>query len=90
MHWIRFHGVLAPNAKLRSTSVPHPAENGLIATADYPPQGPISSGSVAHPRTALGLHARGLGIRLDFRPLRPCQIRSSLSTRNDFRAYPAD
>ena len=37
LHLIRFHGVLAPNAKLRSKIVPAPAERAPEASADHAP-----------------------------------------------------
>ena len=40
LHLIRFHGVLAPNAKLRSKIVPAPAERAAAPSTDYAsPQG---------------------------------------------------
>ena len=40
LHLIRFHGVLAPNAKLRSKIVPAPAERATeTASEDAHPQG---------------------------------------------------
>jgi hypothetical protein len=35
LHLIRFHGVLAPNAKLRAAVVPSPVENTIAHTADH-------------------------------------------------------
>ena len=35
LHWIRFHGVLGPNARLGSASVPRPAENDPAHCADH-------------------------------------------------------
>ena len=35
LHLIRFHGVLAPNAKLRAAIVPPPAENASGQPADH-------------------------------------------------------
>ena len=37
LHLIRFHGVLAPNAKLRSKIVPTPAERATAPAADHAP-----------------------------------------------------
>jgi hypothetical protein len=35
LHLIRFHGVLAPHAKLRAAIVPSPAENATAHSADH-------------------------------------------------------
>ena len=35
LHLIRFHGALAPNAKLRSAIVPQPAENESVLAANH-------------------------------------------------------
>src|SRR4029077_19364350 len=37
LHLIRFHGVLAPNAKLRRKIVPAPAERATKPPTDHPP-----------------------------------------------------
>ena len=37
LHLIRFHGVLAPNAKLRRKIVPAPAERATEPPTDHPP-----------------------------------------------------
>jgi hypothetical protein len=37
LHLIRFHGVLAPNAKLRSQIVPSPTERATALAADHAP-----------------------------------------------------
>ncbi len=43
LHLIRFHGVLAPNAKLRSAIVPQPAHNQPSSSPDHAdPPGPSS------------------------------------------------
>jgi hypothetical protein len=35
LHFIRFHGVLAPNAKLRAAIIPSPPENTTERSADH-------------------------------------------------------
>lgn len=40
LHLIRFHGVLAPHAKLRAAIVPRPAENAIGHAAHHAPDAP--------------------------------------------------
>jgi hypothetical protein len=40
LHLIRFHGLLAPHAKLRAAIVPRPAENATGHAAHHAPDAP--------------------------------------------------
>jgi hypothetical protein len=51
LHLIRFHGVLAPNAKLRSAIVPQPADNKSAASVDHADTpGPAAPGRMSWAR----------------------------------------
>ena len=59
LHLIRFHGVLAPHAKLRAAIVPAPAENASGQSADH---------AHAQPSPTRLSWARLLKARLRYRP----------------------
>jgi Putative transposase len=52
LHLIRFHGVLAPNAKLRAAIVPTPAQTPAQTTAEHANDGDHAQGAAARMRWA--------------------------------------
>src|SRR5262245_51303593 len=82
LHLIRFHGVLAPNAKLRSKIVPAPAERAAAPPTDHARKGNLSGLAITHcPNPSRDPQTNALNLPLSSFDTRPPWLVSRHSSR---------